>query len=109
MAVHATATFYTGSPGPLADGTRYGQAGHFCAAPGRIPLGARLLITETKSGRRLVATVRDRGRFSPRNLDLPSRSFRALAGPRYRVIGRIRITYRVLSVPHAGRHHSQGH
>jgi len=93
------ATFYSGSPGPLADGTSYHQRGDFCAAPRHIPLGSQLLVRNLSNGRRLVVTVRDRGNFGRNVIDLPSRSFSRLAGRGWREKGIVKIAYHVMRKP----------
>ena len=98
------ATFYTGSHGPLADGTSYQQRGDFCAAARHIPLGSRLIIENAGNGRRITVTVRDRGGFGRNVIDLPSRSFSRLAGPRWRTMGRISIHFHIVSKPKKSRH-----
>jgi len=101
-----TATFYTNSPGPLADGTSYREAqarGHFCAAPRHVPLGTVLAITNARSGRTVTATVRDRGAFGPDVVDLAAHSFAALVGLGWQRVGRVPVRVRVVSVPKRGR------
>ena len=92
-------TYYEGSPGPLADGTRYSQASPFVAS--RVyPLGSRLRLTNPKTGRSLVVTVRDRTAPGRTNLDLPVRDFRLLASRHgWRAAGIMHLTVRVLSHP----------
>lgn len=108
-----TATFYTGSSQPLADGTRYGANGwNFCAAGHHIPLGAKLRVTCLKSRRVRVLVVRDRGAFGERNLDLPSRGFSGLVGPGWREMGRVAVRYTIVAVPrsrHFKRHRKAQH
>ena len=81
------ATYYTHSPGRLADGTLY-NSGYFCAAPKRFKLGQKLRIAYPVSGRRITVTVRDRGCS---HLDLSQTAFKALVGPRYKVIGKVTV------------------
>lgn len=85
-----TATFYEGSRGPLADGSRYSAAGHFCAA-WQYPLGT-IIRLRARNGRSVIVTVRDRGPA----YDLPTRTFAALCGPRWREVGRLRVQAEVL-------------
>ena len=99
-------TYYEGSPGPLADGTRYSQASPFVAS--RVyPLGSRLRLTNPKTGRSLVVTVRDRTAPGRTNLDLPKRFWHQLSSRGGYRVGVLHLTVRVLShpVPSGRRRH----
>ena len=74
-------TFYTHSPGPLADGTRYNNHSFFCAAPSRFKLGEKLRIKyythQGKARRSIDVVVRDRGCG---HIDLNRAAFYSLVG-----------------------------
>lgn len=101
------ATFYTGSRQPLADGTKYSDRRDFCAAPASVPLGTEVRIHCPLTGRTRTFTVRDRGRFGPRTVDICRGGFVRLAGRAALTLGRIPITYRILTTP-AGRRRTAG-
>ena len=98
----SSATYYTpAAHARLADGSLPSRQGGYCALRG-VPFGSRVLVT-TRGGRRVVVTCRDRGNLSPGTIDLDRRSFEALAGPRYKIIGRLRVRWRVVRAGRRGR------
>lgn len=90
-------TYYTGSRGPLSDGSAYHSRGAFVASRA-YSLGTRLRLT-TAAGRSIVVTVRDRTAAGRRNLDLPSRTWLTLSGDRGYGRGVLRVRCQVMAKP----------
>lgn len=93
-----TATYYTRANHShhLANGESWEHAsrgGAWCAAPSRYKMGSKIWVKNLANGKTIVVTVKDRGCSC---IDLPSRHFARIAGPRWKIIGRIKIKMRVL-------------
>lgn len=99
-----TASFYESSRGPLTDGSRFHADGMFCAAD-NMSMGTRVRL-KGPSGRTVQVQVRD---FGPA-FDLSPRAFALLAGPGWRRLGRIPVTYTITGhAPHIPKHrHRRG-
>lgn len=92
----SVATYYTSSPGPLADGGTFRASAMACAS--RVyPLHTRLELT-SRSGRRVIVTVRDRTGRGRTNIDLTPGAMRRLAGPGYRRIGALHVRVRQIGI-----------
>jgi len=88
------ASYYNGSPGPMADGTRFSHSGMFCAVSryGPFHLGQQLLVYSPKLHRSVHVTARDYTAKRIRNrVDLCPKAARVLMGPRYKIIGVIKV------------------
>ncbi len=87
-----TASYYTSSPGKLSDGTKYTNATYFAATARRRDLGKKKRLYCPSSGRYVVVTIRDYVPGLGRNhIDLNRYAFRHLVGPRYRIIGIVKV------------------
>lgn len=100
-----SATFYHDGTGrPCANGHSYAwnarHYGAFCAG-NRWALGTHLELA-SRSGRRVRVTVVDRI-GSGSDVDCSETTFAALAGSRYKVVGRLPVRVRVLSRPRKNR------
>lgn len=97
-------SYFTHSRLALADGTSFHQHGLFCAS-NRYPLGTELRVTSKRTGRSVIVTVRDRSARWVHHPDLCSRAA-ARIEPRYRIVGHIPVTIRVVRQAHQTKHNA---